>query len=451
MTQIHERLPAQRPAPQETAQDMGVFVANLEVVVSPSGVATGDTARKVGELDPRFLGYEFRDYVLPQQPDPEFVEYIEDLAQEDRRILVPDGINMERLSILDGMGDPRIPDFIRGRRVESYINHQPLFEVVSRHGGVYNDGKAPGDAVAWANNKGVYREHAYGVVDVPPGELIGGGVDNIARAVKARLDRGRGTVVRHVLSGGGIGNRFFLPDASGPTDIRTITEKIVGGNPDLWNQSAEALVEDLLDLWISPGVAFNTKKGIIYDYLQTTFDGDFWGSWSPMPRVPGCTPEMLDAIGEHLADRLRAGGFDGDADTDLGITHNGEVYGFEINGRKDGLRHAVLLAERLRGPWRNWRNNGTVMKSMDHMVMPQQTPFRQVKRTLAEAGLLASRENPRGVIISIPPADGIVGIVVVGDGYKQVQEMYDRVVATIGDPAVMKREDHPLSSIIELK
>ncbi len=419
-----------------------IYISNIEEVLVPGARATGDLAKKVGQISPRSVWYGADTTVLPKAPDPAFMEYAASLGNETR-IVVPQGINFDNLSIRDGFSDPLLQEMVRGRTVESYIGDSVLGSLVTTHGGLYVTGGSH-EAIEAANDKGRYKEHAEGVVDVPAGELCHG-IGDIAAAVHERLARGEPVFVRHTRSGGGLGNRHFSigDDRSIPT-IEEIQTILAGSHYDLW-ENGSALVEEVLDLESSPGVAFTAESGIAYDFAQVTKGRNYNGCWSPIPPEVVANPEQLTRIGDHMAHRLGELGFKGYADTDLGILRDGGIVGFEINGRSNGVRHAVSVGETVwKTPWREWRARGLATKAIDNFALRQAATFGELHQAMQDSGLpLASPDNPTGVVINIPPAGNLAGIQVLAEGYKEAESIYQATVDAIGHP-VDNKEDFPL-------
>lgn len=418
-----------------------VFVSNLERVVG-AGRVTDSTARKVLEVSQRFVWYPYDVVVLPQRPDASFVRYAASLGAAPK-IATPKGIDPANLSILDGFVDVGLRRLISGTIVESYIRDPDMYAKVHQAGGDYLGGDPRGTTNA-ANNKGRYHQYADGIVHTPTGKLLRGSTA-IATEVMRLLVAQQNVFVRLTNSGGGIGNRTFNPAKHGKLSKGQIIKMLEGDMPKAW-QDGSALVEIRVpDLRWSPGVAFHTEGSVGYDFLQVTQEGNFTGGWSPVP-VQICQPSTLAAIGGQFAQRLRQEGFYGWADTDLGVCADGSLYGFEINGRMDGLRHGIEVVQKLHGPWSTWRSKRVVMKSMDHVVLKGIMSFAELYARLNAAGLLATRSNPCGVIITIPPTTNIAGLLMLGHGYRRVAEMYQRTLAVVGKPGA-NREDHPLFRI----
>lgn len=419
-----------------------IFIANVEEVLNPSGAVTGAYSRKVQEISARFalLG-EFDIVVLPMMPPREFIDALAELLPRVSRIFVPSGLNKDRLSIRDGFTDPALRQLLRGAVVESYIHDPLLKELVEECGAEYPMGTAR--SITAVNDKGRYAHFVEDLVDTPP-SVKRAGTRAIAVEVRRRMNAGLDTMVRLTFAGGGLGNRLFRASEWRDASLKEIAVRLEGDQPDVWAEG-EALIEDALDLAWSPGVAFHTNHGILYDFLQVTEGNDYVGAWIPCA-AHVASPEQLVAIGEQLTRRIASAGYIGAADTDLGVAVDGTLYGFEINGRMDGVLHIVRAAEAVLAlPYVEWRDQGVVVKGLDHVELQTPRSFAEIHKELAKEGLLASRECPTGVVVTIPPSeDGVFGFLVIGnDGnYEAVERTYRRVLEVLN--ANGPTEDNPL-------
>lgn len=419
-----------------------IFVANVEEVLSPGGCVTGIYARKVREISARFalLG-EFDIIVLPMMPSQEFLGALAGLLPRVPRVFVPSGLNKSRLSMRDGFADLELRQLLKGATVESYIHDPLLKKLVEECGGEYPMGTAR--SIKVANDKGQYAALVDGLVAVPS-SVKRTGIRAIAAEVWRRMGVGLDAMVRLTFAGGGLGNRLFRASEWRNASLDAITVRLEGDQPDAWAEG-EALIEEALDLVWSPGTAFHTSGGVLYDFLQVTEGNDYVGAWVPCPpRV--ARSEQLAMIGEQLAERIASVGYVGAADTDLGVAIDGTLYGFEINGRRNGVLHMVRAVEEIVAlPYAEWRQRGVVMKGLDHVELQTPRSFSEIHRGLASEGLLASRECPTGTVITVPPSEeGVFGFLVIGnDGnYEAVERTYRRALKVLD--ARGPQEDNPL-------
>lgn len=435
-----ETAPLDSPLPRI---DETTFIFNGENVFTDEGFVTGPTAALVNRLAIRSIWYGFDTVIVPSEPPEDFHQYTKQLGRNSN-IIVPDGITAERVSMLEGLDDMRVAEAIRDTSVASYVGCSALYERVNALGGTYIGGD-PGDVVRHANDKSHYADFCRGVVEVAQNEQAVG-LEAVAAAVQSRLQQGDGKAfVRLTHSGGGLGNYAFSVNNKGevPT-LDEITAALLSKGEQDW--SRPALVEEYLDLTFSPAVSFG-PEGFSYHNLQITQDNDYRGSWSPVPPHL-CDLEQLKHIGDHFAEELQRIGYQYTANTDLGLTKDGRIVGFEINARMTGTRHAIAIGELLLGPWNTWRSNHVAIKSLDHFALQEPLSFENIYDILDQAKLLATPENPFGVVITVPPQDNKLGIQFHGHGeglgaYQMAQSQYKQTLELIGNRQA-NWEDHPL-------
>lgn len=428
----------QRPAPQEHTAGPTVFVSNVERALSEDGRVVAGYAQKVGEISTRAVWYkEYDTVVLPTEPDNAFIDYAASLGRSPK-VVVPAGVQEDSLSIRDGFADPNFRAAVTGRWSESYINDTALHAFVTAQGGRYAGGD-PGNTVERVNDKANFAHFAEGLVPPPPG-VLARTVHGIAETVHRQLHKHGTVYVRHTFAGGGLGNRRFQVNGHVP-NVAEIVPQLQGDQPHLWEEGT-ALVEQFVHLVGSPSVALRAGHGAQYSTYQITHNQDYRGFWSPLPPEIW-DPEGIQAVGDGISERLARIGFWNWAGVDLGVGPQGERYGFEINGRTVGTRHGIAVGELLLGPWKQWRQDGTVVKSVDHFELKAAATFPELHERLRRLGHLASPDNPYGAVITIPPKGNVAGIQVHGKGYRQTEERYQEIVAAVGKPSAHS-EDHPL-------
>jgi hypothetical protein len=421
-----------------------VFVVNLERVVDDEPV-TDEVALKVRGSTPRYLWYavaDFRTIIMAEAPPPEFVDYVRSLGIRPN-IVVPSGIDLNRLSILDGLADPAVIRAVRNARVDSYVPDERLASFVHDHGGRYLS--CTSNAItASAGDKSRFPHLARSSVRVPPGETVTGSAA-IAALVHARLQEGKGSFVRYIRAGGGLGNRIFTVADWRHAKRGSIVIALEAGHPQLWRY-ATARVEDILDITHTFGVAFSGYTEISHTTLQITRGSSFYGCWLPCPYWI-CTPKRLYGIAVHFNRELGYLGYGGDAQVDLGSIQGQSIeYGFECNARKTGGLHIRLAAELLVGPFDTWHKRGIAVRGVDAVHLKDNLSFTQLYDVLDQAGLLDR------VIIVIPPngnpEDPTVGLAVIGigkreAGYRAAERTYQQVLTLVGHPT-RNYEDRPL-------
>jgi hypothetical protein len=414
------------------------FVNNPEPIYG--GRAIGEDALMLRRLAGRNLWRHVDTLILQDPVDPYFQDYVAENGRSPE-IIVPEGINPQAISIMDGINDTSFQKAIgKNRVVESYFVEPCLAQAVKEAGGTYFVDQPP-EATDIANDKIRYASIVKGIVDVPEGVAVKG-IRATVDAVMTRLAQSQGNAfVRHGASGGGLGNRIFSLDASDNFD-ETYVRKIIEANcPEMWADSW-ALVEKHLDLAWSPAVSFNQRR-FTSNNLQINQKSRYVGSLSPVPPEI-MLPEELEAIGSGTAEALhQLTGYSGPGNNDLGITVQGHRVGFEINARGTGITHAIEVGKLFfAASWKDWYAANHVIKTLDHFELKAPADFLSLYKVLSEAGLLASREDPYGTVITIPPVGSVVGIQVQGRGYKHVWDLYRRVDSLVGDPRG-NRHDNP--------
>lgn len=417
------------------------FVANIERVFGEAPVH-GEFSLKVRQISPRFLWLPYDTVVLPEMPDPAFLEYVRHTIGSLPQVIVPHGIDPDDLQIAENLYRPAIAAALSGARVESYITDTRLCQVVSNQGARYIGGD-PGETVRKANDKALFKSLAEGIVLTPPGVTVCG-TQAMAEETIRRLRGGKDVYIRLTQSGGGLGNRKFTVARHAHLDPHQIALLIEDGDPAPWH-NAEALVEDAVEgiTW-APSVTTHTRLGIQYDTLQVTNDGHYWGMWSPAPPWV-IRPQQLHMVGTRFAVEMHSLDYEGWIGIDLGLTDHDDLYGFEANARMTGPRHNIALGEHLFGPWSTWRSQGIVTKAMDKVILQRPMSFAELHALLAEEKVLATPDNPFGAYITVPPAGNVAGLQVFapqGD-YYAAHSFYQRTLAVVGNPDA-NREDCPL-------
>jgi hypothetical protein len=448
-----------------------VYIVNLGRVVSDAPV-TGTVVHKVLGSMFRYLWYLLRYdmVVLAAPPPPAFVRYTQSLGLSGR-FYVPTGLNLQALDILDGFDDFGLRMLLDGAEVDSYVPDERLAAKVADCGGTYLP-CVSNTVTDSAGAKTRFTELAAGAVGVPPG-VTRTGSDAIAREVRRRaLRRFKPSFIRYDRAGGGVGNRqtplrwwmwwwyFSLP---------RIIRFLENNQPELWRNES-ALVEDVLKQTHSFGVAFEIAREDIparidHTTLQITRHNDFVGAWLPCPRYI-CPPGRLTHIVCHFGEQLSIIGFWGRAQIDLGWAVNRRLrflwriwrwflrlVGYEVNARGTGGLHAKYIGELLHGPYETWEAKGVVVRSVDVVHLRKslvRLTFEELHQILDKAHLLATLEDPCGVVVSMPPSndpnDQTVALVVVeaGEGsYERADATYAEVLRLIGHPT-LNQEDRPL-------
>jgi hypothetical protein len=433
--------------PAMSSMKDATLIYNGEAVYEIDGYVSGKVAKVLAGLSARALWYGYGALILPIEPEREFQDYVASFGHRSH-IVVPKNVNLDKLSILDGINEPEVKEVIARGPVTSFVSSPSLFSMVQEMGGDYAGGD-PSDHIHKINDKSLFASFSKQAVATPKG-ITATGLESITDAIREQLSSKDQVFVRLSHAAGGQGNILIERKTDQPVpDAEAIKLQLMTKDAVDW--SNPALVEDYLDIVFSPAVTFNPTGGFQYDNLQITNDGAYRGTWSPVPESV-CSSKELAEIGNHFAKELRNIGFQLSANTDLGVTSDGQLVGFEINGRMTASSHAIALGELLLGPWASWRTKHVAIKSLDHFELKQPYTFKELHGQLEDANLLATKSSPLGVVITIPPFKSrhgtAVGLQFHGQGrdgiaYKAAQALYDKTLSLVGNPT-LNVYDHPL-------
>lgn len=216
----------------------------------------------------------------------------------------------------------------------------------------------------------------------------------------------RGFIVKQRLSGGGLGNTLV----SHPSELAAAV-------------SGPVVVERFEDMrsWPSADFVITPQRRVEFRQLSLMriTDNAYDGVIIPaQEEAPGLLAELVRhgrAIGQWWARR----GYVGWYDIDAGITKDGRLILTEMNARCTGGTPVDAVARTLLGP--DYPRRGYLL-SREHLRLSGAPDF--VMQVAAEKGLLASRENPYGVIpMWESPEECALGYLVVGATRKQVREL----------------------------
>lgn len=432
-----EHTPAYPASPLDITD--AVFISNIEVALGENGRSYNGEARKVREISSRAIWYSnFDAIVLPEAPDPEFLDYAEGLGAHSK-IVIPNGLDTTALAMYDGFGDPQLCDAVHGKTVVSYVPHSSVKRLAEEQAGEYYWGERH-EVSRYLGGKSNYREIAEGIVPVAEGETVSG-IDAIAEAVYRRLLLKHDVFVRHDESGGGFGLRAIHAKEEVPS-MASIAADFEAADAGLWRRG-KTLIEEFMPITYAPAISFTAGEGYWFDNLQVLKDGAYKGSWLPTPPKI-LAPATAERLGDSFGERVRDAGWIASANTDLALVPDRGLLGLEINCRMTGVLHALAIGQLVfRQSWSEWRHSGNVVKSVDHFVLTHDATFGELRATLGDADLLADGDNPYGTVISIPPVGRIAGIHVQGQGYDDTEKRYQRVLELVGD-ARANQHDNPL-------
>lgn len=408
-----------------------VYVSNIDAV-GKRGHVRGAVAQRVLAISARSLlftdvmGHPIDTFVLPSDPGRGFTNYLRETFGPLPEIKIAP-VDPDNLWIADHID----PEWVLGQSVDCFISDPDLERAIVAAGGqVLNANRY--EITQKVNHKGHFKDMFRDTFQTVPGTM-GKGVEVISTLVADMSP----CFLRMALAGGGVGNIVFHEPVSS-ADAR----KLMLESNSLW-VDADGLVEPILDIAWSPGAAFEVGRNLkLYSFLQITRRGcEYVGCWIPAPDYV-VERGQIDNVCNAIISKLSAMGFRGEADVDLGVTSDGKILGFEINGRKDGVRHVWQAVSRWHGAdVSQWR---CAVKAIDafHLGNPEQDTD-SVLEILRSKGLLACESDPFGAILSIPSCHGLIGVIIVGHDYCDAHQRFLRVNEAIGSGDNLN-EDHPL-------
>lgn len=413
-----------------------VYVSNIDAVGRP-GHVRGAVAQRVMAISCRSLLYSdlsgrvIDRFILPADPGAAFCAYLSDTFGPLPEINIAP-VDPGNLWIADHIH----PDWVSGAIVDCFIDDPDLEQVVQEAGGQMLNQNSP-QTIRDINHKGRFKEMFQDVVQVVPGTM-GQGIEQVSVLVA----RDAPCFLRMALAGGGVGNLVFRH----PVSAAEATQRMLSTN-SLW-VDADGLVEPILNLRWSPGAAFDIgPNNFLYDFLQITRHGcEYVGCWMPVPHHV-IKPDQLGQISAAMISVLDQTGYRGEADVDLGITNDNAVLGFEINGRKDGVRHVWQAVARWHGAdTTKWK---CAVKALDtfYLAKPEQSTD-DILVILRSQNLLATRTNPFGIVLSIPAFHGVMGVIVIGESYLDAHRRFLDLNKALGTPANLE-DDQPLLPVMD--
>lgn len=297
-------------------------------------------------------------------------------------------------------------------------------------------------------------------VPLPPGsEDVRSVADVVAAVADIRRSRPTATaaVVKTDTGATGNGNRVirFGPMTKGQ-QVRDAVEGL--GEQYLADLAGGGVVEELVagTRFTSPSVQIDIAPGGEVHVLSTheqLFDGPddqvYFGC--RFPAIPDYSRELADhgaGIGRVLAQHGAVGRLGIDFAAVSGPSGTWRLYGLEINLRKSGTNHPLLLLNGLvpgrydasAGRWVSHDGSPRFYVSTDNLVDPAwvgRTPP-TVIGAIRDAGVEFDRQTRTGVVLHMFSGlgiDGRIGITAIGSSAPAAQLLYDTAVAALSAPA----------------
>lgn len=292
--------------------------------------------------------------------------------------------------------------------------------------------------------------------------------DVVAAVADIRRSRPQATaaVVKTDTGATGNGNRVVR---FGPaTTERQVREAVKAlGERYLADLAGGGVVEELVvgTRFSSPSVQVDLAPGRVVQILSTheqLFDGPddqvYFGC--RFPAAPDYSRELAGygaSVGRVLAEYGAVGRLGVDFAAVQGPSGDWRLYGLEINLRKSGTNHPLLLLQGLvpgrydpsAGRWLSQDGSPRFYVSTDNLVDPAwvgRSPA-TVIQAIRGAGLEFGRQTQTGVVLHMFSGldiDGRLGLTAIGSSEPGAQLLYDAAVAALSAPAVPTSGKLPL-------
>ena len=275
--------------------------------------------------------------------------------------------------------------------------------------------------VAELNDKAKFQQ-ACGALGIPiPRSLHVSGLTHVLQTAQRIFQETGKVMLRHALGAGGLGNILATPEklaqVGGP-DLETyLLERM---QPRAIWEHAVVLVEPLLKVRHSPATLCRISRHelrLVSHSMQIIQDMCYIGSLAPSG-LPHETVDSMVAMSKRYAEHVRSRGGYGYCGIDWGILQDGSLVAFESNFRYGGMIHVNEIRRRLRPD----NVHGVVTLSNDALKVGTHTDFATVRRLMAD-GLDWDPDKGEGTVITIPPAGGSMGYVIVAETVRRAMEL----------------------------
>lgn len=420
-----------------------LFLNNIDGGITSHGPASGPLAEKCFHIAARGTYYcGAQDAVLQYRPtDPEFLSYCEgitgirprtfapstpyestmplsliDLAERDVRL-------METLRREGAVHDWAVCPFIHTSEVASFAASLGL----PVHG--ISQRVLASDAIARLNDKLCFQEACHQLrIPTPPSVYARGWHSLVAEATNAFSTHGR-VKLRQARGAAGLGICDITPEllaGSGTSDVGRYLEAVLHDSRGYWTDQV-VLVEPILPIIASPAVDLRVVKGqarIIAEGGQALRGGSFVGIVYPTEIDHGIMQMIHEHSLRYAKDHVLAMvGDDADIwfDIDWGVMPDGSVVAFESNCRLNGGSHVLALSHLL------FRETAHVAQSDDAIRVGRQVSLADVREFLAAEGIGWDASRREGVVVTIPPSDGCMGVVCFAKTHEGAALLMDRI------------------------
>lgn len=414
-----------------------VFGGNIDGVFGADVEVTGALAQKARDVAPRAIWYlsDNDAALLYQRPERSFLDYAEDLYGHRIRVIAPRDIIPEPLNLFsDTMRDPSaLAELSRGVQQEGWrlspFIQSPDSARLAKHIGAQLDGGACRDAIERGlaldlNDKASFTEICQSLGIPVPETVCVRGWNHVARGEANLVDTTKrlhhawgGLMLRQARAAGGLGNLVIRP-----TDSVDERLALVHNQPG-W-QTETVVVTPFLEIECSPAtLAFIHLDGsvdVLSDSVQLLKGGAAYiGSIMPSGLRPEIVAQMIEWT-KLYATRVAQMGGRGYVNVDWILVH-GKLYACESNCRYTAVVHPRAIRQRL------CNGSRRIARSHDALHVEDSLTFTDALGRLGSEGLLFDSQTRKGAVISIPPARGSMGYVVMAESVAEASDMTEAI------------------------
>jgi hypothetical protein len=264
-----------------------------------------------------------------------------------------------------------------------------------------------------------------------PPSVVAHGWGAVVRLAQEQLRRSGSVMLRQAKGGGGLGNIVLKASDLVRTDETVVArlDRLVQGEDRSDWDAEPVLVEPLLDLACSPSVLVRVddvdRVRVMTNTMQIMKDFAFVGSVMPSGVDTRLLDEMVDATVRYACVAAEEGAR-GYLNIDWGVVSHDTSLGrydtlvaFESNYRYGGNSHVLAIKQRLRPE----NAHGVTVMSNDALKVPDDVRLADALAYMAQRGIAWDDRRGTGVVVSIPPAGGSMGYVVLSDTRGDTERM----------------------------
>ncbi|MFA5185502.1 MAG: hypothetical protein WC551_03365 [Patescibacteria group bacterium] len=417
--------------------DNGIVVTNIDHAITMAGQAVGKLAQKCIDVAPRAVHYLRPDEAaVLYEPLPDaYAAYLRDLYGFRPMTFSPKARytdTSQPLSLIENMlDDQELLENVgrvgkrHGWHITPFIQHPSVFELGRRTGlpvqGMSEE-SVLGNRVAELNDKARFQTVCRKLGIPIPDSLHVSGLSDVLRLARKIFAMTGSVMLRHALGAGGLGNIEATQELLDQAGNQRLEEYLLERMQPLaiWEHGM-VLVEPFLKVRHSPATLYRItpdRLRLVSHSMQIISGTSCYiGSIAPSG-LPTDLVDSMVSMSKRYAAYVRSQGGYGYCGIDWGILHDGSLIAFESNFRFGGMIHVNEIKRRLRSD----NAQGAVTVSNDALKVGKATNFTTVHDLMADRKLHWDVDSGEGVVVTIPPAGGSMGYVVLAETIRRAME-----------------------------